>query len=66
MSQQLDGIGITGTILYAALLFAIMGASFLFFIYCWRKKILSFDQKPADDMIDYADFDEEEEEKKDE
>lgn len=69
MSQPLDGIGIAGTIMHAAFVFALVGTSLLFLIYCWQKKILSFDQKTADEMMDNDDFDEEkegEEEKKDE
>ncbi|NGX41998.1 MAG: hypothetical protein K940chlam7_00272 [Chlamydiae bacterium] len=46
-----DGIGIYGCILHYSMLIAIVGSSFLIFIYLWRKGRLDMDEEPKWEMM---------------
>jgi hypothetical protein len=57
-----DGIGVYGSILNYAFLFALFGSTLLVFIYLWRKGLLGMDEGPKYDMMK-SDEDEEEDSK---
>jgi hypothetical protein len=46
-----DGIGIYGTVMHYAFLFAMLGSTLLIFIYLWRKGQLNMDEDPKDQMM---------------
>lgn len=57
MSSQLqqgivDGSGFCGGIFIYAMIFALVGSSFLFFIYLWKIGRLDMDEEPKNQMMD--------------
>lgn len=47
-----DGIGIIGNIFHYALLLALVGSTFLIFIYLWRKGKLDMDEEAKYRMME--------------
>ena len=53
----LDGGGVTGYVLYYSILFAMLGSTFLVFIYLWKKGRLDMDEEAKYQML-YSDKEE--------
>lgn len=51
MINNLDGFGIYGLILHYSIVFAIVGGTFIIFLYLWIQGLLSMDEEPKNSML---------------